>query len=240
VPDEAVQVDVDEAQARGRPPVAEEPGLHVLGPQRLTEKRVLLEVYLPHGEVVRGTPPGVEGEECIVRHECLPQRRARARASVSRAAATIRSGVNPNFVWSAFSGAEAPNVLMPITSPSGPTYAAQPNVEACSTATRAMIAGGRTLSRYGSGCRSKSSHDGMLTTRARTPSAVSSSYAATHSDTSLPVAMRMTSGSPRGGSARTYAPLATPEAGAKRVRSSVGMACRDRTSATGSWRSCMI
>src|SRR5437867_8493812 len=87
VPDEAVQVDVDEAQARGRPPVAEEPGLHVLGPQRLTEKRVLLEVYLPDGEIVRGTPVGVEGEERVVRHEHLLQRRARARASVSRAAA---------------------------------------------------------------------------------------------------------------------------------------------------------
>src|SRR2546426_2198824 len=55
-----------------------------------------------------------------------------------------RSGVNPNFVWSAFSGAEAPNVFMPITSPSDPTYAAQPNVEACSTATRAVIDGGRS------------------------------------------------------------------------------------------------
>jgi hypothetical protein len=70
---------------------------------------------------------------------------------------------------------EAPNVFMPITSPSGPTYAAQPNVEACSTATRAVIAGGRTLWRYASGWCSKSSHDAMLTTRARTPSAVSSS-----------------------------------------------------------------
>src|SRR5438132_13680277 len=53
-------------------------------------------------------------------HRCLPQWRACARASVSRAAATIRSGVNPNFVCSAFSGAAAPNVLLPITSPSGP------------------------------------------------------------------------------------------------------------------------
>src|SRR5262249_6777771 len=84
-------------------------------------------------------------------HLRSPQCRARARASVSRAAATTRSGVTPTFVWSAFSGADAPNVRMPITSPSDPTYAAQPNVDACSTATRAVIAGGRTLSRYASG-----------------------------------------------------------------------------------------
>src|SRR4030095_2953504 len=45
----------------------------------------------------------------------LPQCRARARASVSRAPSTTRSCVNPNFVWSAFRGAEAPNVFMPIT-----------------------------------------------------------------------------------------------------------------------------
>src|SRR5262249_13723839 len=80
-------------------------------------------------------------------HLRSPQCRARARASVSRAAVTTRSGVNPNFVCSAFSGAEAPNVFMPITSPSSPTYARQPKVDACSTATRAVTAAGRTLSR---------------------------------------------------------------------------------------------
>ena len=58
--------------------------------------------------------------------------------------------MNPNFVWSAFSGAEAPNVLMPITSPSGPTYAAQPNVEVYHAGTalqdgRVVTAGGRVL-----------------------------------------------------------------------------------------------
>src|SRR5437899_12985206 len=68
VPDQAVQMDVDQAQAGRRAPVPEEPGLDVLGPQRLAEKRVLLEVYLADGEVVRGTPVGVEGEKSVGRH----------------------------------------------------------------------------------------------------------------------------------------------------------------------------
>src|SRR5437773_1222695 len=59
VPDQAVQMDVDQAQAGRRAPVPEEPGLDVLGPQRLAEKRVLLEIYLSDGEVVRGAPVGV-------------------------------------------------------------------------------------------------------------------------------------------------------------------------------------
>ena len=111
--DQAVQMDVDQAETGRRAPVPEEPGLHVLGPERLAEERVLPEIYLPDGEVVRGTPVGVEGEESVVGHGNLPQCRAPARARVSRAAATTRSGVNPNFVWSAFSGADAPNVIQP-------------------------------------------------------------------------------------------------------------------------------
>src|SRR5258708_7782768 len=86
-------------------------------------------------------------------------------ASISRAAATRFSGVSPNFFNSSFNGAEAPNVFMPITRPACPTYWAHPSVEACSTAIRRVILLGRTLSRYSGGCCSKSSHDGMLTTR---------------------------------------------------------------------------
>ncbi len=41
--------------------------------------------------------------------------------SSSCASATTRSGSKPNFCWSAFSGAEAPKVCMPITRPSEPT-----------------------------------------------------------------------------------------------------------------------
>src|SRR5262249_27599843 len=126
----------------------------------------------------------------------------------------------------------------------GPTYSPQPNVEACSTDTRACTSDGSTCSWY-SGCLrqwySKISHDGMLTTRDLIPCATSCSCAETHSDTSLPVASRITSGlPPPGASANTYAPRFPPSAEAYFVRSSVGTACRVRISAAGSCRSCRI
>src|SRR5262249_14705019 len=132
-------------------------------------------------------------------------------------------------------GAEAPNPVIPMTAPVNPVYLAHPRVEACSTATRAITAGGRTEAQYSGVCFSNSSHEGMLTTRAFTPDAVSCSYASTQSDTSLPVAIRITSGAPPGASARTYAPLARPEAGAYLLRSKVGIGCRVSTSTQG-WR----
>ena len=69
------------------------------------------------------------------------------RSSNSFAAATTCSGLNPNFFWSSLSGAEAPNVFMPMMRPSNPVYRSHPKVEACSTATRALTLGGSTLSR---------------------------------------------------------------------------------------------
>src|SRR5262249_46405021 len=187
--DEALERRIDDGRRDHQP---DDPGLRELldeGVQRGRAARTLTYARLHGGcrDVVHhaGVPAADETTHHVRSHATQtdhpdlhvqsPQCRARARASVSRAAATTRSGVKPNFVWSAFSGAEARNGRMPITATSGPTYAAEPNVDACSTATRAVIAGGRTLSRYTSGCRSKSSHDGMLTTRTRTPSAVSCS-----------------------------------------------------------------
>src|SRR5262249_49695600 len=70
----------------------------------------------------------------------------------SLADATTRSGWKPNFSWSAFRGAEAPKVRMPITRPAPPTYRSQPNVEACSIASRAVTSRGSTLSRYSGVC----------------------------------------------------------------------------------------
>src|SRR5215471_1582864 len=67
--------------------------------------------------------------------------------SCSFAAVTTWFGSNPNFVCSAFNGAEAPKVFMPITRPELPTYRSHPRIEPCSTATRAFTFGGRTLSR---------------------------------------------------------------------------------------------
>src|SRR5207302_3646838 len=68
--------------------------------------------------------------------------------SCSFAAAITRSGSKPNFLWSSLSGAEAPNVFMPMTRPDVPTYRSHPRVDACSTATRALTSGASTLSRY--------------------------------------------------------------------------------------------
>src|SRR5262249_20676933 len=97
------------------------------------------------------------------------------RASVVRAAATTASGVNPNFFCSSLRGAEAPKVFMPMISPVLPTNWRQPKTDACSTATRAVTPDGDTESLYCWLCFSNSSHDGMLTTRAFTPSLVSCS-----------------------------------------------------------------
>src|SRR5690242_11075234 len=86
------------------------------------------------------------------------------------AASTTLSGLKPNFFNTSFNGADDPNVCMPITLPWGPTYCDQPNVDACSTATRAFTSSGKTCCLYSSLCCSKMAQEGMLTTRAFTPS----------------------------------------------------------------------
>jgi hypothetical protein len=63
------------------------------------------------------------------------------RPSSSLAAATTRSGSNPKCLWSSLSGAEAPNVFMPMIRPDVPTYRSHPRVEASSTAIRACTLG---------------------------------------------------------------------------------------------------
>src|SRR5258708_264474 len=71
------------------------------------------------------------------------------------------------------------------------------------------------------------SHDGMDTTRDRIPAASNASCASTARLTSLPEAIKITSGFPPGASASTYAPRASPDAAAYLFRSSVGRGCRD-------------
>src|SRR5260370_13565745 len=109
----------------------------------------------------RGVVPGLGG--LALRHP-----RAATAAIRSLAALITASGVKPNSAASVLSGADAPNVRMPITAPAMPTYQSQPSGEACSTATRAVTDGISTSSRYSAGCRSNSSQQGMLTPRART------------------------------------------------------------------------
>ena len=61
VPDHPVEVCVDQVQTRRRAPVPEQPRLDLLGPQRLGQQRVFpQQVNLPHGQVIRRAPPGIE------------------------------------------------------------------------------------------------------------------------------------------------------------------------------------
>ena len=61
VPDHPVEVHVDHVQPGRGAPVPEQPRLDVLRPQRLGQQRVAQQVDLPHREVVRRAPPGVQG-----------------------------------------------------------------------------------------------------------------------------------------------------------------------------------
>ncbi len=58
--DERVAVRVDEVQRGGGAPVPEQARLHVVRVDGTGEQRVVEEVDLPDGEVVRGAPPGVD------------------------------------------------------------------------------------------------------------------------------------------------------------------------------------
>ena len=63
--DRAVQVGIDEVQPGGCSPVAEQPGLDVLGQQRLPQQRVVHQVDLTHRQVVRRAPPGIDVGEFL-------------------------------------------------------------------------------------------------------------------------------------------------------------------------------
>src|SRR5271165_3542299 len=99
----------------------------------------------------------------------------------ARALATTLSTVNPKCCIRSLIGADAPKSSCPTDSPASPTYLLQPSVVPASTDTRAFTVGGKTPARYSGVCFSNSSHDGIDTTRAFTPSLVSFSYAPTHS-----------------------------------------------------------
>jgi hypothetical protein len=63
--DRTVQVDVDEVQARCRPEMAQQAGLDVLGREWFPQERVVQEVDLADGQVVRRTPVGVNPPELL-------------------------------------------------------------------------------------------------------------------------------------------------------------------------------
>ena len=53
-------MDVDEVLARRRSPVAEEHVLDVFGLERLAQERIVVKINLPDGEIIGGTPVGVD------------------------------------------------------------------------------------------------------------------------------------------------------------------------------------
>src|ERR1051326_6687964 len=67
--DDAVQVDVDEVQARRRSPVSQQARLDMLQRERLFKQRIVVEVNLSHGQVVRRAPPGVHLAQKIAAQE---------------------------------------------------------------------------------------------------------------------------------------------------------------------------
>ena len=72
---EPVEMHVDEAQARRRSPVTEQARLDVLGTQRLAQQRVVVQIDLTDGEVIRSAPVVVKIAQRIfveLRHVVFP------------------------------------------------------------------------------------------------------------------------------------------------------------------------
>ena len=73
--DQPVQVDIDEVQTRRRSPVAEKPRLDVLLGESLFQQRVVVEIDLPHRQVIGRPPIRIHQSQFLVRkrvrHHCL-------------------------------------------------------------------------------------------------------------------------------------------------------------------------
>jgi hypothetical protein len=67
LPDHAIEVHVHEVETRRRAPVSEQPRLHVAELERLPEQRVVEQIDLPDGHVVRGSPVGVHERQLSIR-----------------------------------------------------------------------------------------------------------------------------------------------------------------------------
>jgi hypothetical protein len=64
--DDPVQVDVDEIQPGGGPPMPKQPGLDVFQRERFPEKGVVVQIDLSDRKVVGSTPVGVHRFLCIL------------------------------------------------------------------------------------------------------------------------------------------------------------------------------
>ena len=67
LPDHAIEVHVHEVETRRRAPVSEQPRLHVAELERLPEQRVVEQIDLADGHVVRGSPVGVHERQLSIR-----------------------------------------------------------------------------------------------------------------------------------------------------------------------------
>src|SRR5205814_7124259 len=63
--DDAVQVGVDEVEPRRGAPVPQQPGLDVLDGEGPIEQRIVLEIDLADGGIVRGAPVGMHPVELL-------------------------------------------------------------------------------------------------------------------------------------------------------------------------------
>src|SRR6185369_5338188 len=149
----------------------------------------------------------------------------------ARACWRTLSRLNPRFFSATSPGADAPNRSKQITSPCGPTYRSHPCRTPASTASRAVTDGNKTSSRYSCDCSSNNSQHGMDTTRAATPSSCSFCHASRTSETSDPVASKITCGF--SASANTYPPRLNPSALENLFRSITATFCRVNASAVG-------
>ena len=94
-PDGPVQVGVEQVQPRRRAEVPEQARLHVLGPERLPEERVVEQVDLPDGQVVRRAPVGVEEAELLDGKGARGRRtRGHRRTSISPRARALRADLS--------------------------------------------------------------------------------------------------------------------------------------------------
>ncbi|MGY4458208.1 hypothetical protein ACVWYI_002168 [Bradyrhizobium sp. LB13.1] len=69
--DDAVEMGINEVQTRRRAPMAEQTRLDVLGPQGLAQQRVVEQVDLPDGEIVRSAPVAIKEAEVAARRRRL-------------------------------------------------------------------------------------------------------------------------------------------------------------------------
>src|SRR2546428_5239482 len=96
------------------------------GARIVTVKEQQFHAGRPMGEDAEIDAVGKDGVPEARSAPCCPHRPPRVRSAYplpncALAAATTRSGSKPNFLWSSFNGAEAPNVFIPITEPDVPT-----------------------------------------------------------------------------------------------------------------------